>query len=518
MHKRNKTLVSLVSVAVCSTLVLSACNKTGSSSSSPSPAATSAAPGNSAAPSAAAQDKLEPVELIWYFPVLEEVPKDLKTVQDEMNKYLKDKINATIVLKPVISGEYGQKINTVLAASEPVDILWDSLGWLYDYIGAAAKGAIMPLDDLLDKYGQDIKKSLPAISLQTPRVEGKLYAIPSYQTMTNREGVYIQKRFADKYKLDVNSIKKLEDLIPFMEQVKQGEPDVIELAMEKGGLFGAMNSTLGFEVVGEDVTGIELSNPKKVVNIYELPIYKKYLEIIRNLYVKGYINKDAGMIAGINSLEKTGKVLMEYSTNINAAGLLSVKESMGGNEVIQIPFAAPFTATGNVAATMNSINKKSKHPERAMMFLNLLNSDKTLYNLITWGVEGKHYTKVSDNVAKPIKDSGYSMSNYGWIFGNTFNAFVDATGDPTMNEQILKQNQAAVPSPILGFNFNTESVQSEIANYTTVKSKYLPALATGSVEPGEKLDEFLKKLKEAGADKVVQEAQRQLDEWYKTKK
>ena len=51
------------------------------------------------------------------------------------------------------------------------------------------------------------------------------------------------------------------------------------------------------------------------------------------------------------------------------------------------------------------------------MLLNLLNTDKEIYNTLVWGVEGKHYKKVADNRIETIKDSGFQMGS-PWEFGN----------------------------------------------------------------------------------------------------
>ena len=42
---------------------------------------------------------------------------------------------------------------------------------------------------------------------------------------------------------------------------------------------------------------------------------------------------------------------------------------------------------------MTAINKNSAHPEKAMEFLNLVNTDEYLRNLLNYGIEGVHWTK-----------------------------------------------------------------------------------------------------------------------------
>ncbi|MNR42247.1 hypothetical protein D3C85_1607430 [compost metagenome] len=69
----------------------------------------------------------------------------------------------------------------------------------------------------------------------------------------------------------------------------------------------------------------------------------------------------------------------------------------------------------------------------------------------------------------------------------------------------------------MGFKFTNAAVTAEIANIATVLDQYRPGLETGTVAASQQLKEFQDKLKAAGVDKVIAEAQKQLDEWKKSK-
>ena len=47
--------------------------------------------------------------------------------------------------------------------------------------------------------------------------------------------------------------------------------------------------------------------------------------------------------------------------------------------------------------------------------------------------------------------------------------------------------------------------------------EYGTALGSGLMDPAEKYDEFLEKLDSAGINAIIEEAQRQLDEWLAAK-
>ena len=85
--------------------------------------------------------------------------------------------------------------------------------------------------------------------------------------------------------------------------------------------------------------------------------------------------------------------------------------------------------TAGVVATLTGISRTSSNPERAMMFLELLNTDVEVYNLMCKGVEGKHWVW-KDEARKIVgfpegvtaETSAYNP-NTDWMFGNQFNAY-----------------------------------------------------------------------------------------------
>ena len=65
------------------------------------------------------------------------------------------------------------------------------------------------------------------------------------------------------------------------------------------------------------------------------------------------------------------------------------------------------------------------------------------------------------------------MTGYGLLIHSTF--FILATqsdGDPDAWKQVQEQNEAATSSTCLGFVFDPEPVQNEIANVNTAWEKY----------------------------------------------
>ncbi|RKP49869.1 extracellular solute-binding protein [Cohnella endophytica] len=469
------------------------------------------------APSASnsAVSELQPVELTWYYPQPNAQP-DLEAVEEAVNQIIRPKINATIKLKPIDFGEYDQRMNTVAASGEAFDIAWTA-NWLFDYVGNVNKGVFLPLDDLLPRYAPELQTALPDFMWEQVKVGGKIYGVPNYQSVTGREGYIVPKEYADPYELDISSIKKFEDIEPFLAQIKQNNPGVSPLVMDRNGMFGYLVHSQGIgtlPITSNPPIGMYDNDVSlKLLNVYASPEYAHYLDVVRAWYLKGYINKDAPTIKAVDELAKSGKGVVTFSLSLNPGSETILSNGRyGGKPILYVPLTDFLIDSNPGISTVNAIGANSKNPERAMMFLNMVNSDKELFNTLAYGVEGKHYSKVGENTIKINDKCGYNPHS-SFVYGNTFNGFLLEGQSPDIYEVQKKTNEQTKPTLVAGFKFDASPVATEIANVQSVLDEYLPGLNTGAVDPAKKLPDFLDRLQKAGIDKFLQEAQKQIDAW-----
>jgi putative aldouronate transport system substrate-binding protein len=190
--------------------------------------------------------------------------------------------------------------------------------------------------------------------------------------------------------------------------------------------------------------------------------------------------------------------------------------------MVSASLGEPVSTTFGVTTMMWGIPQSSKIPEDAMKFLNLMYQDKELVNLLSWGIEGKHYEKVSETLVKypegvDATNNGYNL-NMNFAMGNSFLSYIFEGNDPELWNQMDDFNKSAIKSKALGFNFDSSPVKTEVTAVTNVVNKYTIGLENGVLDPETELPKFIKELKAAGMDKIVAEKQKQLDEWAKTQK
>ncbi len=145
-----------------------------------------------------------------------------------------------------------------------------------------------------------------------------------------------------------------------------------------------------------------------------------------------------------------------------------------------------------------------------MMFLELLNTDEYLYNLLAYGIEGTHYNKVSEKVIDICSDN-YSIGNY--TFGNKNLSYNLSYFPKNLSEDFKEFDSKAIISPLLEFSFDPTPVAGEIAKITEVTEEIEGPVFVGAVDPEEYLPKVIEKYKQAGLDKVMAEQQKQINEW-----
>lgn len=486
---------------------------------------------------AAGSDTSKEVNLVYYY--VGTPQNDLEAVNEAVNKITKEKINATVELKLIDWAAYDQQMALVMSSGEEYDLCYTASN-TNSYNQNVAKGAFLDMTELLDEYAPETKAGVPQRFWDAATINGKIYGAVNFQQAAAGFGFRMQSELADKYNFDWKSTKELKDLTPFLEQVKKNEPDLIPFGYNKlVDPFTKGPVAWGFDAIGDlsSPGWVKMDDPDyKVVNQYESEEFKEYCDLMRSWYEKGYMRSDVATMTDTLPDQQAGKYAVEYeqidigTEDFEEVGLdfQGRMYNLSGKESYDHKFVEPILTTEKATATMTAISSTSKNPERAMMFIELLNTDKELYNLLTYGIEGKHYKHVSDEMIEVDLEAGYKTDT-AWEFGNMKNAFLTVGSWPEGGDELREDgltkatglwydlNTNVEGSPLLGFTFDYEPVKSQIANCQTVIDQLYTSISTGSVDPDTYIPQFNEQLKAAGMDEIIAEKQAQLDEWLASK-
>jgi putative aldouronate transport system substrate-binding protein len=489
--KKNQKIVCAAVAAISMVAALSGCKaKPSTATNTPEP------------------QKLSEAKLTWYY-VGNGQQKDNDEVEAELNKYLKDKINASVKMNVFDWGSYDQKLKLMIASNEEFDICFTS-SWTNNYTANVARGAFVELDTMMDKVAPKLKQVIDPAFFNGIKVNEKVYAVPTNKELPHQWGVLLQKKYVDKYNIDVEKIKSYKDLEAVLQVIKEKEPSLYPM---DHGFVADLWDNMGVDnspgVVKYDTTDF------KVFNKWETPEMASYLQDMRRWYQAGYFRRDVLNVKDFNADMNAGKVFA--SSQSLKPGKDAEMTRSSGIEWVQAPLYPAYASTRDTQTAMQAISINSKNQERALMFLELLNTDKYVNNLVNFGIENKHYVKKSDNVIDfpagvDAKSSTYNPG-ISWAFANQFINYLWSNEDPKKWDNYKQFNSSAIVSKAMGFNFDSEPVKNELAACAAVRTEFEDALTNGVIDPADGLSKMISKLKAAGADKVIAEQQKQLDQW-----
>ncbi len=497
LHKSKAWCLSLAVILLLS-VVLSACGGSSDDSSA-----------------TGANGELAPVELVFYnyaTPM-----KGQERVMQAINKYLKEKINATVKVVTMEGSDFETKVPVMLASGQPMDIVFTS-SWTNNYLSNVSKQAFTPLSSLMDKYGQDLKKTIPDTLWKGMTVKNEIYAVPSYKEVGHQVGVLMRKDLVEKYKIDPTSIKSWKDMEPILKTVHEKDPSILALDGSEGMYrsIPVQHMSGDWNLPGVINVGDQPYYKRSDDNIfdqYETPEFKEFVETAYRWNQAGYTPKDVEYQS--EGDWKAGKVFA--GSLLYAPNYVYKRSAQLGYPLVYQNLGKGVIETSDVQGGGFAIPRSSKNPERAMMFLNLLYTDPVLANMFVHGVEGQDYVKVDKTFIKPAEgvdplNPDYDYG-YGWMWGNVNIFYYDQSYPKDTLEQFKVFEDNNTPSPALGFNFDTTPVQTQIAAINNVISQFYPPLVKGTVNPDQYLPMFIQKLKDAGVDELISEMQSQYDQW-----
>lgn len=506
------------------TLVLAACAAPPAAPAAP--AATQAAqPAATEAPAAPAGEV--PV-LNYHFVAMK--PADQQMVEDAVNKILEPKIGAKVKFNTYGFSDANQKLMLMLQSGEACDLV--AVSGFVPYIPAVGTGGLMALDDLLPKNAPNLWARMKPEWWNAARVNGKIYNAINYNGWTGYAGFWARSDLIEKYKFDWQNTKKWEDWEPLFDQIVQNEKGVTPIISSD--MWGQVwfPTYYGYDPVddgigsgrGGSLLGVKVGDASRKVQLaLDTPEYRQALDLVKRWHEKGYFAKD--IVPDNDMIAKRGE--LGYGVFMfPGVGDFSTK-AMADTEWKGVPILTkalqPKTllSTG-IGRTGTAVCSTSKHPDLAVKYIEEVNQNPELYNLLNYGIEGKHWVWVDKDKKLIGLPEGVTMDNATWLpntywqFGDRRQLYLTDATDIGVFDRIDKALAEADISPVMGFTFNRKPVENEIAQVNTIAKEY-ETLNRGMVADIDgKLAEYKAKLKEAGIDKIIAEMQAQIDAWAKT--
>jgi len=467
----------------------------------------------------------EITEIVWQYPSAGNLGAGFQDVEDALNEMLERDIGVRVRFETTDLMNSQKEAALMVSAGEQLDICLTAFTGLGSMVDSEL---ILPLNDLLESNGKDIKEHC-GVLLDGCAYGENIYGVPVAFMASKTYGYAMRTDLLEKYNITIDENKHytMAELEEIFETIKAGEGSSFYATIPWNTTTDPLNNSyLEYDKLTGSLSGgvMMLNRDFKdltVQNLFETEEYEAYCKMMYNWAQKGYISADAAVTTEApETILGTGNYLgMFYWNDPGSKGGMETNTSM---DITMVNILEPYVPNGGGQDIMWNIPVTSKNPEKAMAALNYIYQNKEATWLIQFGLEGETYEIVEESsegtlvryLAEDTSELPY-FQVFG-IYGNRFE-WPAVSPDPIdLNKQYKEHDESVHESrysAAIGYNFVQTNVTSEIAAVETVIEQYTPSLNTGSLDPEKALPEFINALKSAGIDKIIEENQRQLDEW-----
>lgn len=459
----------------------------------------------------------EPINLIWWTYMSTDIPNALEEVLEKANAISAEKIGVTVDMQLKTEEQFQLDLNT----GEYYDMTF-SCDWCNDFDGNARKGYYYDLTDL-------VQSETPALySAVEPWWEvgslgGRIYGVPMLKDMGAEVFFRLNSDYFESEKgLTLPDSMDFADLEPLLKMWKEDHPGEYPLYMPQNGLVGMFQCH-------ERIVGPYLVIPysksgtpdgTKIIPVWEDEEYMNMLRCLHRWYELGYINPDAAtttdMPYSLLTPVRTGTAWTGYKGWSNP-------ETVGFN-VKLVRFIGPVMSRATQQGSLIAVNAAApeEHVKACLRYMELLYTDREFRDLLAYGIEGKHFNYYEGTVIRTQQGSDdYLMDNFVTgpaVSASVVSASKEILADKDQWEKVYAGYGNAKQADTQGFSFDDESVEAVTAALNAVWESYRSELVTGTVDPDETMAEIKQQMEAVGLNEVLEEAQRQLDEYLESMK
>ncbi len=442
--------------------------------------------------------KSDDIPTIKWIQVGNGMPENYDAWQEHINEYLVEKIGVKVDVEVLSWGDYGTRRSVIINTNEDYDIIFSNHE---DFAKDVAIGAYADITDRVKTVAPKLYDFIPESYWKATSMNGILYGVPTYKDSSFTNYYVMVKDYIEKYNVDMQPFMHLSELTPYLEAMKQAEGvnpfplawDASNTAGELYDSFGSGISTMGVKYTDET---------RKVVSVFEQEDVLQELEVRHDWYKKGIINSDAPTLAEGPKWKILG-IAQGWSTAAQ-----TVWGPQMDTEVVAVQRSKTVLSNDTVRGSISCINASSPHIDEALKLLEIINTDSYVRDAFWYGLEGDNFDYTEDG---RVHRNNFDWPMAGYCQATFFNVTQEDTSTVDQWAEVQKLNEQAIPSVLLGFNFDPVSVEDEIANCYTIWMKYRLQLLTGAQEPRSAVASMMKELRNAGFDDIMAEAQRQID-------
>lgn len=377
-----------------------------------------------------AKEDNSPMAISMAMQQVNDIPNKGNEVEQLIEKYTNTKLD----IQWIPSSAYDDKINVMIASNEMPQLL--KVQYVPNIISGMQSGLFWDVTPYLKDY-----KNLSAQNPQyfdNIKVDGKLYGVPVFSDIA-RVGIVYRKDWLDALGLQVpKSIDEWYNAIKAMtlnDPDKNGKNDTYGTLLFKKYNEGQASLTTRF-AVGMGGPNKWAVNNGSFEPEFTSKEYTDVLKLYKRLYEEKLLNQDFAVfdVTEADKLFDAGRVGFKIAVATTAK---SQQDRLAKNDPKAVVDVAPISGPSGIKVAGQTGNSgiyvipksKVKTEAEVRKLLKFLDSmmEPNMANLLTRGIEGKHYTKTADGKAeftdfttfqrevKPYRDNMLYVDGYNTL-------------------------------------------------------------------------------------------------------
>jgi len=495
------------------------------------PATATPAPGAQAAPAPEVFVYPDLVHVALWAPGGVPAQSEMDFVLEHLNAITIPEFNIEVNFRLFDVATYRDTMAPMIAAGEDICLINTFPAGAAHFNNLAAQGMLIPLDDLLPMYGQDILDIAVPERWEATTRDGQILAVPRFIHVASDMNVMFVREWFEETGYSPEDIRTMDDVDRVVRAFHANHPDLLAFSSDTRALdfahpagFGLMygvyfdnlGNTSGVSTIVEFTA--DGQTDWRVVNRYTTQEFQSMRELFRRWYVDGLVDRDAPLVVGRGfPLIANDRVFAAVSAADPMGQAIRNTQTIHPDPIV-ITLKPGVEKTGSILGQTYAIPVSASNPAASMRLLNAMYSDPRVANLMAFGVEGYHYIMNADGQMEfppgmTMADSPFHPNN-SRLFPNVTLMQTWAGTDPALVAQEPDLIRNAVRSPLMGFSIDASGVVGDILAQIDIiaRDEFNPFIMTGAASDAIYY-EFIDRLYDAGLETLIEEVQRQLDEW-----
>lgn len=342
--------------------------------------ACSSSEGSSAPDGNGAQPSEKTVNLRWVA-AGNGMPANYDAWKANINKYLEEKIGVNIEVEVVAWGDWQSRRSVIVNTAGDYDILFTDMG---TYASDVRLNAFADITETVQSAAPELYGMIPKDYWEACKIDGRIYAVPTYKDSSATQYFVWDRELLDKYQLDVSNLHTLNSLTGALTTLRNGENTApFVLASDGLGMITGWYDRMG---TGMPAIGVRYDDRnRRVVAVFEQEDVMNDLKTLNQWYRSGLINQDAATLA-----EAPKYRACFVAQGWSSAAVTTWGPNMG-KEAVAYQWGDTVASNDTVQGSLNCISSNCKAPDRALAFLQLVNTDSRVRDAFYYGLEGDNF-------------------------------------------------------------------------------------------------------------------------------